>query len=190
LFENIHDVTTENVRQGRVFWVTGLSGAGKTTLSRALTNYLRDFGRPVILLDGDELREVMGASDSYTREDRLMLARRYARFCQLLAKQRFDVVIATISLFREIHSWNRENIPEYIEIFLNVPLYELARRDPKAIYQRVSKNEIQNVAGLDFIIDYPEIPDVVIEWDPNLTVEKALKQIIEYLKWRRNRYGN
>ena len=103
---------------GRVFWITGLSGAGKSTLARALQARLPQS----ILLDGDELRAVLGATASgFDRQSRLELARTYARLCGLLAGQGHTVIMATISLFHEIHAWNRENLPGYREIFLDVP---------------------------------------------------------------------
>ena len=89
----------------RVCWLTGLSGAGKSTLCKLLVARLRTEGRCVVMLDGDELREVMAAEQAHTRAERLALALRYARLCQMLAKQGLDVAIATISLFKEVHAW-------------------------------------------------------------------------------------
>ena len=166
---------------GKVYWVTGLSGAGKTTLCRMLVMHLRDRGCPVVMLDGDELREAMGATKAHSRHERLQLAMRYAHLCHLIAVQGVDVAIATISLFREVHLWNRANLPNYMEIFINVPLDELQRRDPKQIYARAAQGELRDVAGLDFAVDEPQAPDVHIEWVPGLSVEAALTQIIEKL---------
>ena len=167
---------------GKVYWITGLSGAGKTTLCRELVAHLRAQGRPVVMLDGDELREAMGATNAHTRQDRLQLAMRYAHLCHMIAVQGVDVAIATISLFREVHEWNRANIPGYVEIYLHVPLEELKRRDPKQIYARAERGELKDVAGLDFAVDEPQAPDVRIGWVSGLTVEAALARVIEQLK--------
>ena len=164
---------------GRVYWVTGLSGARKTTLCRELVVHFRAQGRPVVMLDGDELREAMGATNAHTRQDRLQLAMRYAHLCHMIAVQGVDVAIATISLFREVHEWNRANIPGYVEIYLHVPLEELKRRDPKQIYARAERGELKDVAGLDFAVDEPQAPDVRIGWVSGLTVEAALARVIE-----------
>src|SRR5438045_4028767 len=91
----------------RVYWLTGLSGAGKSTLARKLVDHLRGEGRTAVLLDGDDLRAVLGADNAHTSSDRLALALCYARLCALLGMQGVDVVIATISLFHEVHTWNR-----------------------------------------------------------------------------------
>jgi len=103
---------------GRVFWITGLSGAGKTTVGRELSKRLRAAGRPVTFLDGDTLRSVIAEDLGHSAGNRRRSAMRNARLCRLLAEQGVDVVCATISLFHEVQSWNRENIPGYCEICL------------------------------------------------------------------------
>jgi adenylylsulfate kinase-like enzyme len=101
----------------RVIWITGLSGAGKTTLARELVARLREEAVPVVMLDGDELREVLGAeamtTASHERAGRLSLAMRYARLCRMLAEQELTVVIATISLFPEVHARNQAILMGY-----------------------------------------------------------------------------
>jgi len=110
----------------RVLWITGLSGAGKSTLAREVVARLRESSEAVVMLDGDELREVFGAVASnpinHGHEARFGLAMQYAHLCRVIAAQGFTVVIATISLFREVHSWNRANLPGYFEVYLKVPL--------------------------------------------------------------------
>lgn len=147
---------------GSVIWITGLSGAGKSTLAHELVTDLQKDGQPVLLLDGDELRSVFAAEHvtDYDRTARLNLALQYARLCRMLARQGQIVVIATISLFREVHDWNRANQPSYLEIYLDVPLNELRRRDPKGLYRRHAEGEASNVASLDFPVDEPVAPDL------------------------------
>ncbi|MBF0179868.1 MAG: adenylyl-sulfate kinase [Magnetococcales bacterium] len=167
----------------RVLWITGLSGAGKSTLAREVTGRLRAMGRPVLLLDGDELREVFGAVAANTanhgREGRLALALRYARLCRVLAGQGVLVVIATISLFREVHAWNRQHLPGYFEVYLKVPLEELQRRDPKGIYRRFASGELTHVAGLDLPVDEPEGADWVVDFVPGRSVAALAEALFE-----------
>ena len=94
---------------------------------------------------------------------RLALALQYARLCQIISCQGQTVVIATISMFNEVYSWNRVNIPRYFEVYLKVPFEELRRRDPKNIYSRFDSGELKNIAGFDLPIDEPRTP----EWMPN-----------------------
>lgn len=161
----------------RVYWLTGLSGAGKSTLCRLLTDRLRSLGHAVVMLDGDEIREVMHAENVHSREDRLDLAMRYAKLCRMIASQGIDVAIATISMFKEVHAWNRQNIPGYIEIYLHVPLDELKRRDPKRIYERASRGEITNVAGVDLQVDEPADPHIRINHHEGKTAEAAFQEL-------------
>ncbi|MBV8601217.1 MAG: adenylyl-sulfate kinase, partial [Candidatus Eremiobacteraeota bacterium] len=95
---------------GRVYWITGFSGAGKSTLARALAERLRADGETPILLDGDELRSVLGKEDAYTATERAELAMSYGRLCKLLSDQGFTVICATISMFHEVRDWNRAQI--------------------------------------------------------------------------------
>lgn len=172
----------------RVIWVTGLSGAGKSTLAYAIVARLRAQGEAVVLLDGDELREVFGAvaanAQNHGREGRLALAMQYAHLCRVIAAQGLTVVIATISLFREVHAWNRENLPGYFEVYLKVPLDELRRRDPKGIYRCFDAGELTHVAGLDLTIDEPEAADWVVEFEPENDVEVLAKNFLQQLHER------
>ena len=175
-------MSNQNKGKGRVIWITGLSGAGKSTLAVAISHQLRKLKNKVILLDGDQLRSILSTvangTDSYSRIERLSRAMTYSRICRLLADQGFTVVIATISMFNEIYTWNRDNLPGYFEIFLNVPIEELKRRDPKGIYRRFDHGQISNVAGLDLFVDEPVKPDLTFDFNPSLTVEYMVKKAV------------
>jgi cytidine diphosphoramidate kinase len=162
-------------------WITGLSASGKTTLANVVADRLRERGIPLIMLDGDNLREILGETVQYEREDRKNLAFVYARMVQSLSKQGVVVVIATVALFREVHEWNRKNIQGYFEVFLDVPFDELRRRDPKQIYKRFDEGKIKNVAGLDFSIDPPLAPDVRFAHDSNVTPEMNANILLDEL---------
>jgi adenylylsulfate kinase len=167
---------------GQVIWITGLSGAGKSTLAGELVTRMRAEGHSVVMLDGDELREVFGAAASNTqnhgREGRLALALQYARLCKMIAAQGQTVVIATISLFREVHQWNRAHLPNYFEIYLKVPVEELRRRDPKDIYRRFDAGELHNVAGLDLDIDEPLAADCLVEFDHERSSQRLADDLL------------
>lgn len=170
----------------KVIWITGLSGAGKSTLAHEVATRLRAQGKQVVLLDGDELREVFGAvahnARNHGREGRLALALQYAHLCRVIASQGLTVVIATISLFKEVHAWNRTNLTGYFEVYLKVPLDELRRRDPKGIYRRFDAGELADVAGLDLVVDEPEEPDLLLEYGQEMTVTIAADKLFEKVK--------
>ena len=167
--------------KGKCYWVTGLSATGKTTLSKLLVDNFRASGRVVVHLDGDELRQVL-SDEAYTREERIALGMRYSRLCKLLTDQGINVVISVIGLFKELHTWNRENIENYIEIFIDTPLDELKRRDPKGIYKKFDSGEIKNVAGIDLKIDFPVNPDVHLKWSSNNGVDSMFQELLNNIK--------
>lgn len=168
---------------GQVIWITGLSGSGKTTIARALCKRLDKLSLKPILLDGDNLREIFSAQDEvttpYSRENRIKLSHKYGLLCKDLSSQGFTVVIATVSMFAEIYAWNRVNLPKYFEVFLNVPLKELRRRDPKNLYADFFSGDICNVAGLDLIVDQPMEAHLVVDFKEKKSKEKIVDMIIE-----------
>ncbi|MCA9394931.1 MAG: adenylyl-sulfate kinase [Candidatus Omnitrophica bacterium] len=164
---------------GRVYWITGLSGAGKTTIAEALLKAIREAGQSAVFLDGDQLREVFGRREAYQREDRLDLALQYARLCKMLSEQGLTVICATISLFKEVHAWNREHIPGYTEIFLKVPLDVLRARDSKAIYSQAAEGKLQQVMGVDIPHDEPPSPDLEIVNDGSRSPAEIARIIYE-----------
>ena len=164
---------------GSVIWLTGLSGAGKTTLARALQQALPG----ALLLDGDALRSVLGTSKKgFDRESRLALALTYARLCKLLAEQGATVIIATISLFHAVHDWNRKNVPNYLEVFLDVPEDIRRLRDPKGLYATQPQGGKQSMAGLDVPVEFPLQPDILITHV--FSVSDARQRIMEELTQR------
>ncbi len=170
------------MKQGRVFWITGLSGSGKTTLCSALVEHIRNAGQNVIMFDGDVLRYVFGMADGYSRDERIKVSLRYARLVHSIVEQGVDVAIATISMYEDVYAWNRENFDRYVEIYLDVPMDELVRRDPKGIYRRANSGELMHVAGVDLVVDRPISAHVHLEWAPNKTVQTMLSEIVNYLE--------
>jgi cytidine diphosphoramidate kinase len=166
----------------KVIWITGLSGSGKSTLGTEVVRLLRDKGDKVIYLDGDQLREVFGVAklskNNYKRDARLSIAMQYSRLCYIIANQGITVVIATISMFKEIHEWNRNNLPNYFEVFLKIPIEELRRRDSKNIYSKYDSGELRNVAGLDLKVDNPENPNLLFDFSKNYTIEEMANRLI------------
>jgi len=152
-------------RPGTVIWITGLSGAGKSVLGRRTYQLLRRRKSNVVLLDGDEFREVIDSSLGHDPRNRLLNARRLGRLCRLLSEQGIDVVCATMSLFAEIQRWNREQIRSYFEVYLRVPLPVLIARDARGLYSRARSGRTRNVVGIDLPFDEPRRPDLVLEND-------------------------
>ena len=160
----------------KCYWVTGLSASGKTTLSKLIYEKLISDGEKVLLLDGDKLREIL-SDESYTREERVNVGMKYSKLCSLITAQNINVVIAVIALFKEIHTWNKQNIKGYTEIFINTPKDELIKRDPKGLYKKFFTGEISNIAGFDLEVDFPKNPDIRIDWNEGITPQEMLQNI-------------
>lgn len=147
-------------RPGRVVWITGLPGAGKTTVAGEVYRLLKTVSPAVVRVDGDVFRELMGHDLGYGMADRLENARRLTRLCGFLAGQGLDVVCATVSLFREIHVWNRAHLPRYFEVYLRVTAETLEARDQKKLVSSGSQ-----VVGVDQPFDEPADAHMVIDND-------------------------
>ena len=162
--------------QARCYWITGLSASGKTTMANKLTEYLKQKNKPVAQLDGDVLRNILNVK-AYTLDERYQLASKYSLICKHIVENGVNVVIGVLGLFHKLHSWNRENIPQYCEIYLNVPKEELIKRDPKGIYKSALKGELKNVAGIDLKMELPINPDVEVVWIEGKNIEDTFNEI-------------
>lgn len=148
-----------------VIWIIGLSGTGKTTLATQVVERIRQLNGKVVLLDGDLIRTLFGNDVDHTIEGRRRNAERLSVLSKFLADQGIHVVAAVLSIFPEWRRWNRENIPNYSEVYIKASMETLLRRDIKNLYARARKGEIVNVVGVDIPFPEPESPDLVIEND-------------------------
>jgi cytidine diphosphoramidate kinase len=137
-----------------VLWFVGMSGSGKSLLSDLVYQTLKIKKENLVLLDGDILRDVFGGDADHTVSGRAKNARRLSHLSKLLADQNIHVIAAVLSIFPEWQKWNRENIPGYCQVYVNVPFNVLQRREIKGLYAGALAGEIKNVVGVD--IDFPE----------------------------------
>lgn len=168
-------------QKGTVYWITGLSGAGKTTIGSRLYADIKKVKDNVVFLDGDALREIY-QDDNYSGEGRKKLASQHGRLCRMLSEQGIDVVICVIAMFDECRKWNRESISNYKEIYLYADMSELIRRDQKKLYSRALKKEISNVMGIDISFEEPKFPDIIIDNSGQKTPEEVVEEIERLLE--------
>ena len=121
--------------QGKLVWITGLAGSGKSTIAKNLYDSLKKAGKNFVYLDGDIIREILGNDLGHSLKDRLSNAKRIANLSKFLTDSGINVICATMSLFNEIHSFNAKNIKAYYEIFIDCAKDELIRRDQKKYIQ-------------------------------------------------------
>ncbi|MCI6649857.1 MAG: adenylyl-sulfate kinase [Lachnospiraceae bacterium] len=169
------------MKKGRLYWITGLAGAGKTLIGTALYYKLREKIDNIIMLDGDSMKNIVNDNKAdFSYSERKRRAWKYAHMCKLLTDQGMYVICSTISMFHDIQKWNRENNTQYVEIFLNVSLDILKKRDSRCLYSKYEKKETTNVVGMDIPAEFPENPDVVIENDGRYTVKECVNKIIQF----------
>lgn len=173
----------ENVmknQEGILYWITGLSGAGKTTIGNRLFYELRKKRSNVVLLDGDILKKIVDDVPGYKLEDRKRRALKYATICKMLTDQDITVICCTIAMFNEVREWNRKNNKGYVEVFLDVPLEVLQKRDQKGLYSKFEKKGIENVSGLDLSVEFPQNPDIYIKNDGSISVKECVERILKF----------
>lgn len=153
----------KSLQSGTVYWVTGLAGSGKTTFGKILHNQIKQKNEKIIFLDGDELRSGLCNDLGYSEEDRRICAYRYSKLCEMLAKQGFDIICCTISMFDEVRTRNRSMIPNYREIYMKVNSELLKERNQKKLYHNSNGTKANFVVGVDIDYEVPKNPDYVIE---------------------------
>ncbi len=187
-----HDMrVTKELRRNRnghssfVVWLTGLSGAGKSTIASALETRLFDMGLMTYVLDGDNVRMGLNANLGFSEEDRQENIRRVAEVSRLFV----DAGIVTISSFispldaDRVKARERFGEAEFIEVFIDCPVEECMKRDPKGLYQKAIAGEIKNFTGINAPYERPQDPEITLRTD-QYTVDECVDTLVAYLKDR------
>ena len=169
-------------QQPCVLWFTGLSGAGKSVTAHAVERKLFELGLHTYLLDGDALRLGLNKDLGFSDEDRLENIRRVGELAHLFADAGLIVLASFISPFRKDRQMVRELIKEipFVEIFMDTPLSECERRDPKGLYQKARRGEIAHFTGITSIYEAPLAPELVLE-TIKADTDTCARQVLRYL---------
>jgi adenylylsulfate kinase len=174
-------------KKGFTLWLTGLSGAGKTTLAELLATELSARQVNVEVLDGDEVRTNLSKGLGFSKEDRDTNIRRIGYVCRLLSRNGVGAVSAAISPYREVRDEVRHSIEsdgvEFIEVFVKCPIAVLAQRDVKGLYKKALAGEIKGFTGVSDPYEEPLAPDVLVETDRE-SIEESTSKIIRELERR------
>lgn len=167
---------------GFTIWFTGLSGAGKTTLSRHVHEALRDRGiLNVEILDGDVVRTHLSKGLGFSKADRDTNIKRIGWVCHLLTKHGVPTMAAAISPYRDIREEVRKMIGRFVEVYVKCPVEVCEERDVKGLYKKARMGEIQHFTGIDDPYEEPLNPEVIVETDKE-TIEESVSKIIRKLE--------
>lgn len=173
--------------RGATVWLTGLSGAGKTTIAEAVASSLRADGREVEVLDGDELRRGLSAGLGFSREDRDTHVRRVGFVAELLARHGVITLVPVIAPYAatrdEVRSQHDAHGTGYLEVHVATPLAECARRDVKGLYARAASGELTGMTGVDDPYQEPDKPDLRLD-TTGLDVTAAAQRVLNLLTQR------
>ena len=164
------------MHKGFTLWFTGMSGAGKTTLSHGIELRLRAAGAKVEVLDGDIVRTHLSKGLGFSKEDRDENIRRIGFVCELLSRNGVIAIAAAISPYRAVREQVRSRIGNFVEVYVECPLEVLVQRDAKGLYKKALAGEIQHFTGISDPYEPPAAPEVVIHSDRE-TPEQSVERI-------------
>ena len=169
-------------QQGFVLWMTGLSGAGKTTIALEMLEQLKDRNLKLERLDGDVVRESLTKDLGFTAEDRRKNIERVTFVAKLLSRNEVGCICSFISPYQSVRDHVRENTTNFLEVFIDAPLEVVIDRDVKGLYEKALAGEIPNFTGISDPFEAPEKPDIHVHTDQQTVAESAAYVIGELEK--------
>ena len=175
-----------NSQKPCVVWFTGLSGSGKSTIANILEQKLHTIGKRTYLLDGDNVRHGLNKDLGFTDTDRVENIRRVAEVSKLMVDAGLITLVSFISPFKSERQMARDLLSsdEFFEIFINTPLEECEKRDPKGLYKKARAGELKNFTGIDSLYEEPENPDLILD-TASSNAEELTDQIINFLQLKK-----
>ncbi|WP_373541487.1 adenylyl-sulfate kinase [Chamaesiphon sp.] len=163
------------LQQGSIVWFTGLSGAGKTTIARAVATELQQANLKVEILDGDVVRQHLAKELGFSHADRIENVRRIGFVANLLSRNGVIVLVAAIAPHRSIREELKQNSDKFLEVYVNSPLEVCERRDVKGLYAKARCGLIPNFTGIDMAYEVPLAPDLECQTDRETIAQSATK---------------
>lgn len=160
--------------KGILFWITGLSGSGKTTIAEKIKKNISNRFGPTLTISGDDLRKLFNYKN-FSRKDRLAYALSYGKFCKYITDKNINVIFSTVSLFNKVQKWNKSNISNYIEIYIKTNIKEVMEKKKKFFY----KGNHKNIVGKNLKAEFPKTPNIIIENNFTKPLNKLSKELVK-----------
>ena len=166
-----------------VIWLVGMYSSGKSTLAEEIRIILENNNKKVLVLNGGDIRKILGNDLPYSLDGRLKNAERVSNLCKYLSEQGIIVICAMLSIFEETREWNRQNISNYYEIFLDVSRKKLLERDTKNLYRLALSGQMSEFVGVDIEFVKPKNPDLILNNDKDReSLSKLAETVINITK--------
>jgi adenylylsulfate kinase len=169
------------LQKGVTVWFTGLSGSGKTTISKIVERELKNRQIRHEILDGDVVRQNLTADLGFSKEDRQKNIERVSFLAKLLTRNDVIVLASFISPYRQMRDYARQEIDSFIEVFVKCSLEECTRRDVKGLYKKALNGEIPKFTGVSDPFEEPNQPELIVNTEQE-TAEQSARKVIDYLK--------
>jgi adenylyl-sulfate kinase len=167
---------------GFVIWLTGMTGAGKTTLANHLGKRFAAAGRPAEVIDGDSANEILTRGLGVSKEDRDTAVRRIGAVARMLVRHGAVVVVASLSPFRDARDAIRRDVRRFVELFVDAPMETLLARDTEGMYRKALAHELTNVAGIDDPYEPPTHAELVVRTDqekPDAALGRLFQKLVD-----------
>ena len=164
-----------NKNKGILFWVTGLSGSGKTVLAEKIKKDITKKYGPTLLVSGDDLRKIF-KFDKYTAEERKILGKYYCNFAKFITNQKINLIFAVVGMSNSLRNWNRKNIENYLEIYIKTNIKTIINANKKKIYHKKNSGDI---VGINIKAELPKSSDIIINNNFNISTTALSKKLFK-----------
>ena len=163
-----------NTNKGILFWITGLSGSGKTSIAKKISREISNNYGPTIVISGDDLRKIF-ILDKYDYKSRLYNMKKFTQFSKFITDQKINVIFAIVGLIEKPRVWSRKNIDNYIEIYIKSDLKKIIKANKKKLYNKKNQREI---VGINIKPEFPKKYDIIIKNDFKKSLDELAKTLL------------
>jgi len=165
-----------NKKKGILFWITGLSGSGKTSIAKQIYKSIKKNYGNTIMINGDEIRKIFNLK-GYSYSERKKIGMQYVKLFKKITDQNINVLFAGVVLIEKVRRWNKKNIQNYLEIYIKADLNKIKKKQFKDLYKKT-----RNLVGIKIKPEYPKKPDIIIYNDLKNKIDKLSNKLIKKIE--------